>query len=59
MIQQSGATAIVATADKFGAAAPHHVATLDEIDYLVIDQDVDAAMCAAFVAKSVSIVRAG
>jgi DeoR/GlpR family transcriptional regulator of sugar metabolism len=57
MIQQSGATAIVATADKFGAAATHHVAGLDQIDYLVTDRDLDPRLRAAFAARSISVIQ--
>jgi DeoR/GlpR family transcriptional regulator of sugar metabolism len=58
MIEQSGATAIVVTADKFGAAAGHHIAHIAQIDYLVVEHDVDATLCAAFAAQSVSVQRA-
>ena len=58
MIESSGATAIVATTDKFTAAATHQIAALDEIDHLVVEHDTDAALCAAFEAKSISVHRA-
>jgi DeoR/GlpR family transcriptional regulator of sugar metabolism len=58
MIESSGATVIVATLDKFSAAATHQVAAVDEIDHLVVEHDADPALCAAFEGKSVSVHRA-
>jgi len=58
MIESSGATAIVATLDKFSAPATHQVAAIDEIDHLVVEHDADAALCAAFEAQAVSVHRA-
>lgn len=59
MIENSAETAIVATADKLGAAATHHIAEVTQIDHLVVEQDVDAVLCAAFAAQSVSVHRTG
>ena len=58
MIENSVETAIVVTADKFGAAATHHIATIAQIDHLVVEHDVDAVVCAAFEGQSVSVHRA-
>jgi DeoR/GlpR family transcriptional regulator of sugar metabolism len=58
MIEHSGETAIVVTADKFGATAPHHIAAVNQIDHLVVENEVDAAICAAFEAQAVSVHRA-
>ncbi len=58
MIESSAATAIVVTADKFGAAATHHVAAVEEIDYLIVEHNTDPALCTAFESKSVSVLRA-
>jgi DeoR/GlpR family transcriptional regulator of sugar metabolism len=58
MLENSGETAIVVTADKFGAAATHHIASVSQIDHLVVEHDVDAAICAAFEAQSVTVHRA-
>lgn len=58
MIESSGETAVVVTTDKFGAVAAHHVAAVDQIDHLIVEHDIDAAVRAAFEAKSVSVHRA-
>jgi DeoR/GlpR family transcriptional regulator of sugar metabolism len=58
MIESSGETAVVVTTDKFAAVAAHQIATIDQIDHLVVEQDIDAGILAAFVAKSVSVHRA-
>ena len=58
MIESSGETAVVVTTDKFAAVAAHQVATLDQIDHLVVEHDVDASLLAAFEAKSISVHRA-
>ena len=58
MIESSGETAVVVTTDKFGAAAAHHVAAVDQMDHLVVEREVDAAVLAAFEAKGVSVYRA-
>jgi DeoR/GlpR family transcriptional regulator of sugar metabolism len=58
MVENSAETAIVVTADKFGAAATHRVADVTQIDHLVVEHDVDATLCAAFEAQSVSVHRA-
>ena len=58
MIESSGATVIVATTDKFTAAATHQIAAVDEIDHLVVEHNIDTALCAAFEAKSISVHRA-
>ena len=55
LIESSGETAIVVTTDKFGAAAAHHVATVDQIDHLVVEHDVEATVRAAFEAKSITV----
>jgi DeoR/GlpR family transcriptional regulator of sugar metabolism len=55
LIESSGETVVVVTTDKFGATAAHHVATLDQIDHLVMEHDVDAAVRAVFEAKSISV----
>lgn len=55
MIESSGETAVVVTTDKFGAVAAHHVVTIDQIDHLIAEHDIDAAVQAAFEAKSVSV----
>ena len=58
MIESSGETVIVVTTEKFGASAAHHLAAVDEIDHLVVEHDLDAAVQAAFEAKSVTVHRA-
>jgi DeoR/GlpR family transcriptional regulator of sugar metabolism len=58
MIENSSETAIVVTTDKFGAAAGHHIATIAQIDHLVVEHDIDPAMCVAFEAQSVRVHRA-
>lgn len=58
MIDSSAATVIVVTSDKFTAAATHHIAAVDEIDYLIVEQDTHSDLCAAFEAKSVTVHRA-
>ena len=55
LIESSGETAVVVTTDKFGAAAAHHVAAVAQIDHLVVEHDVDAALRAAFEAKAISV----
>ncbi len=46
------------TADKFGATAAHHIATVSQIDHLVVEDEVDASICAAFEAQAVTVHRA-
>ena len=58
MIESSGATALVVTTDKFGASGAHQVATIEQVDYLVVEHDIDPTLCATFEAKSVSVYRA-
>ncbi len=58
MIESSGETAVVVTTDKFGAIAAHHIATVDQIDHLIAEHDIDATIHAAFEAKSVSVYLA-
>lgn len=58
LIESSGETAVVVTTDKFGAVAAHHVASLDEIGHVVVEHDVEAAVRAAFEAKSITVHRA-
>jgi DeoR/GlpR family transcriptional regulator of sugar metabolism len=58
MIESSGETAVVVTKDKFAAVAAYHVAAFDQIDHLVVEHDIDAAVPATFEAKSVSVHRA-
>jgi DeoR/GlpR family transcriptional regulator of sugar metabolism len=55
LIESSGETVIVVTTDKFGAAAAHHVANLDQIDHLVVEHGLDVALRAVFEAKSISV----
>ena len=58
MIESSGETAVVVTTDKFAAAAAHQIATLDQIDHLVVEHDIDAIILAAFEEKFVNVHRA-
>jgi DeoR/GlpR family transcriptional regulator of sugar metabolism len=58
MFESSGETAIVVTTDKFAALAVHHIAAVDQIDHLVVENNIDATVLAAFEAKSVSAHRA-
>lgn len=58
MIESSGETALVATTDKFSVSGAHQVATIEQFDHLVVEHDIDAALYAAFEAKSVNLYRA-
>lgn len=58
MIESSGETVIVVTTDKFAAVAPHQIATLDQVDHLVVENAMDASIVAQFEAKSISVRRA-
>jgi DeoR/GlpR family transcriptional regulator of sugar metabolism len=58
MIESSGETMVVVTNDKFGAVAPHQIATLGQIDHLVVEHAIDAHTVALFEAKSISVRRA-
>lgn len=58
MIESSGETAIVVTTDKLAAVGAHQVATLDHIDHLVVEHDMDPHILEAFAAKSISVHRA-
>jgi DeoR/GlpR family transcriptional regulator of sugar metabolism len=58
MIESSGETVVVVTTDKFGAVGPHQIATLDQVDHLVVEHDIDPNIFAAFEAKSISVRRA-
>jgi len=55
LIESSGETAVVVTSDKIWACAAHHIIAADQIDHLVLEHDVAAAVRAAFEAKSVSV----
>jgi len=55
LIESSGETAVVVTSDKFGAAAPHYVASLEQIGHLIVEHDADAAVRAVFEAKSITV----
>jgi DeoR/GlpR family transcriptional regulator of sugar metabolism len=57
MIEASGSAVVVATSDKFGAAATHHVAALGQIEQLVVEHDTDEMLLRAF-ATSIAILRA-
>jgi DeoR/GlpR family transcriptional regulator of sugar metabolism len=46
------------TSDKFAAAAAHHVASVDQIDHLVVEHNADKKVVAAFESRSVSVHRA-
>jgi DeoR/GlpR family transcriptional regulator of sugar metabolism len=58
MLESSGATVIVASADKFTAAGTHHIADIDQIDHLVLESNADRQTCDAFRAKAVSVHQA-
>lgn len=55
MIESSGATVVVVTTDKFSAVAPHQIATLDQVDHLVVEHTIDANVVALFETKSISV----
>jgi DeoR/GlpR family transcriptional regulator of sugar metabolism len=58
MIESSGETAVVVTADKFAAVAAHQIAALDRVDHLIVEHGLDKRILAAFKAKSISVHRA-
>jgi DeoR/GlpR family transcriptional regulator of sugar metabolism len=57
MIEASASAVAVATSDKFGAAAMHHVASWEHIEQLVAEHDTDGMQLDAFASKVV-ITRA-
>lgn len=59
MIEVSGETVVVATADKLGAVATHLIASIAEVGHLVTEYGVSRQSRAAFSAQGVSVHRAG
>jgi DeoR/GlpR family transcriptional regulator of sugar metabolism len=57
MIEASASAIAVATSDKFGAAAMHHVASWEHIEQLVVEHETDEMQLEAFTSK-VAIARA-
>jgi DeoR/GlpR family transcriptional regulator of sugar metabolism len=57
MIEASASSVVVATSDKFGAAAMHHVVPWRQIEQLVVEHDTDDIVLNAF-ASEVAILRA-
>jgi DeoR/GlpR family transcriptional regulator of sugar metabolism len=58
MIECSGETVVVATADKLGAGATHWVAAIEEVQHLVVEHVVAAKVRAAYAAPGVLVHRA-
>ena len=58
MIESSGETVVVVTADKLGTVATHRIAALKEVQHLVVEAAVDAVTRSAYARRGVSIHRA-
>jgi DeoR/GlpR family transcriptional regulator of sugar metabolism len=58
MIEASAVAVVVATADKLGAAATHHVAPIEQIEHLVVEYDIEDATLRAFGARGLTLQRA-
>jgi len=58
MIEASGETVVVVTQEKLGSAATHQVASIAEVQHLVIEHAVDRAARSAFSASGVIVHRA-
>lgn len=58
MIEASGETVVVATADKLGVVATHRIASIAEVGHLVLEYSVGRPLRAAFAAHGVSVHRA-
>jgi len=58
MIEASAVAVVVATADKLGAAATHHVAPIEQIEHLVVEYDTEDATLRAFGARGLTLQRA-
>ncbi|HEY9130423.1 MAG TPA: DeoR/GlpR family DNA-binding transcription regulator [Dyella sp.] len=58
MIESAGAVVVVATVDKIGVAATHHVADIEDVQYLIVENDTNEASVDAFVRQNVSVLYA-
>jgi DeoR/GlpR family transcriptional regulator of sugar metabolism len=58
MVEASGETVVVATSEKLGTAATHRVASIAEVQHLVIEYQVDRATRSRFSASGVTVHRA-
>jgi len=58
MIEASGETVVVVTQEKLGSAATHQVASIAEVQHLVIEHAVDRAARSAFSVSGVIVHRA-
>jgi DeoR/GlpR family transcriptional regulator of sugar metabolism len=58
MIEASAVAVVVVTADKLGAAATHHVASIEQIEHLVVEHDTDDAALLAFQGRGLTLHRA-
>ena len=58
MIEASGETVVVVTQEKLGSAATHQVASIAEVQHLVIEHAVDRAARSAFHSAGVIVHRA-
>ena len=58
MIEASGETVVVVTQEKLGSAATHQVASIAEVQHLVIEHAADRAARSAFSANGVIVHRA-
>jgi DeoR/GlpR family transcriptional regulator of sugar metabolism len=57
MIEGAASAVVVATSDKLGATAMHHVVPLRQIEQMVVEHDTDETLLKAF-ESSVAILRA-
>ena len=58
MIEASGETVVAVTAEKLGTAATHRVASIAEVQHLVVEHGVDRATRSAFSTQGVVVHRA-
>lgn len=58
MIEASGETVVAVTGEKLGTAATHRVASISEVQHLVVEHAVDRATRSAFSAQGVAVHRA-
>lgn len=54
----AGRVVLLATNDKLGRSAPHHVAAAPAIQTLIVEHDAPEEICAAFADQGIEIIRA-
>jgi DeoR/GlpR family transcriptional regulator of sugar metabolism len=58
LVEYSSAVAVAITNEKLGTGAPHRVADLSQLDYLVVEADAPAARLNAFAGHEITLLKA-